>query len=126
MLQAWCWPLAAALLLPLVAALITASVAALIGWRGLDTRELHFDGVRVGHEHLVGDPDAGLGQFLGTLEVGRISIAALSLSLTQAVLDQLTDGVTAGEIPLYQQGGAPEMSWRGLARYWTKKSEADS
>jgi len=58
-----------------------------IGWRGLDTRELHFDGVRVGDEHLVGDPDAGLGQFLGTLEVGRISIAALSLSLTQAVLD---------------------------------------
>ena len=29
----------------------------------------------------------GLGQFLRTLEVGRISIAALSLSLTQAVLD---------------------------------------
>ena len=31
-----------------------------------------------------------LGQFLGTLEVGRISIAALSLSLTQAVLDMAT------------------------------------
>jgi alkylation response protein AidB-like acyl-CoA dehydrogenase len=58
-----------------------------IGWRGLDTRELHFDGVHVGDEHLVGEPDAGLQQFLGTLEVGRISIAALSLSLTQAVLD---------------------------------------
>ena len=38
-------------------------------------------------EHLVGDPNLGLGQFLQTLEVGRISIAALSLSLTQAVLD---------------------------------------
>ena len=33
----------------------------------------------------------GLGQFLGTLEVGRISIAALSLSLTQAVLDLALD-----------------------------------
>ncbi len=33
----------------------------------------------------------GLGQFLGTLEVGRISIAALSLSLTQAVLDLAFD-----------------------------------
>ena len=32
-------------------------------------------------------PNLGLGQFLRTLEVGRISIAALSLSLTQAVLD---------------------------------------
>jgi short-chain 2-methylacyl-CoA dehydrogenase len=58
-----------------------------IGWRGLDTRELFFDDVWVPDEHLVGDPDLGLAQFLRTLEVGRISIAALSLSLTQAVLD---------------------------------------
>jgi alkylation response protein AidB-like acyl-CoA dehydrogenase len=62
-----------------------------IGWRGLDTRELWFDDVWVPDEHLVGDPDLGLGQFLQTLEVGRISIAALSLSLTQAVLDLATD-----------------------------------
>jgi alkylation response protein AidB-like acyl-CoA dehydrogenase len=59
-----------------------------IGWRGLDTRELFLDDVWVPDEHLIGDPDLGLGQFLQTLEVGRISIAALSLSLTQAVLDQ--------------------------------------
>ena len=58
-----------------------------IGWKGLDTRELFFDDVWVPDDHLVGDPDMGLGQFLKTLEVGRISIAALSLSLTQAVLD---------------------------------------
>jgi short-chain 2-methylacyl-CoA dehydrogenase len=58
-----------------------------IGWRGLDTRELWFDDVWVPDDQLVGDPAMGLGQFLGTLEVGRISIAALSLSLTQAVLD---------------------------------------
>ena len=62
-----------------------------IGWRGLDTRELYFDDVWVPDEHLVGDPDLGLGQFLRTLEVGRISIAALSLSLTQAVLDMAMD-----------------------------------
>ena len=41
-----------------------------IGWRGLDTRELFFDDVWVADEHLVGDPAMGLGQFLGTLEVG--------------------------------------------------------
>ncbi|MBV9659813.1 MAG: acyl-CoA dehydrogenase family protein [Acidimicrobiales bacterium] len=58
-----------------------------IGWHGLDTRELYFDDVWVPDDHLVGDPDLGLGQFLKTLEVGRISIAALSISLTQAVLD---------------------------------------
>jgi alkylation response protein AidB-like acyl-CoA dehydrogenase len=61
-----------------------------IGWRGLDTRELFFDDVWVSDEHLVGDPAMGLGQFLRTLEVGRSSIAALSLSLTQAVLDLAT------------------------------------
>jgi alkylation response protein AidB-like acyl-CoA dehydrogenase len=58
-----------------------------IGWRGLDTRELWFDDVVVPDDHLIGDPELGLSQFLRTLEVGRISIAALSLSLTQAVLD---------------------------------------
>jgi len=62
-----------------------------IGWRGLDTRELFFDDVWVPEDRLVGDPDMGLRQFLQTLEVGRISIAALSLSLTQAVLDLATD-----------------------------------
>jgi short-chain 2-methylacyl-CoA dehydrogenase len=62
-----------------------------IGWRGLDTRELWFDDVWVPDDHLVGDPGMGLAQFLRTLEVGRISIAALSLSLTQAVLDLATD-----------------------------------
>jgi alkylation response protein AidB-like acyl-CoA dehydrogenase len=62
-----------------------------IGWRGLDTRELFFDDVWVPDDHLIGDPSMGLSQFLRTLEVGRISIAALSLSLTQAVLDLATD-----------------------------------
>jgi len=62
-----------------------------IGWRGLDTRELFFDDVWVPEDHLVGDPAMGLSQFLRTLEVGRISIAALSLSLTQAVLDLALD-----------------------------------
>jgi alkylation response protein AidB-like acyl-CoA dehydrogenase len=62
-----------------------------IGWRGLDTRELFFDDVFVPDDQLVGDPAMGLSQFLRTLEVGRISIAALSLSLTQAVLDLALD-----------------------------------
>ncbi len=61
-----------------------------IGWRGLDTRELYLDDVWIPDEQLIGDPNLGLSQFLRTLEVGRISIAALSLSLTQAVLDLAT------------------------------------
>ena len=62
-----------------------------IGWKGLDTRELFFDDVWVPDDHLVGDPDDGARPVPRTLEVGRISIAALSLSLTQAVLDLALD-----------------------------------
>ncbi|MHB1130653.1 MAG: acyl-CoA dehydrogenase family protein [Ilumatobacteraceae bacterium] len=58
-----------------------------IGWKSLDTRPLMFDDVWVTDEHLIGDPSMGLGQFLGTLEVGRIAVAALSMSLTSAVLE---------------------------------------
>ena len=62
-----------------------------IGWRALDTRELTFDDVRVTDDHLLGDPARGLQQFLEVLEVGRISIAALSVSLAQAVLEMSLD-----------------------------------
>jgi alkylation response protein AidB-like acyl-CoA dehydrogenase len=65
-----------------------------IGWRGLDTRELYFDDVWVPDDQLLGDPNLGLRQFLRTLEVGRISIAALSLSLTKAVLDLALEHAT--------------------------------
>jgi len=50
-----------------------------IGWKGLDTRDLFFDRVWVPDSQVVGDPGGGLAQFLGSLEVGRISIAALSI-----------------------------------------------
>jgi short/branched chain acyl-CoA dehydrogenase len=50
-----------------------------IGWKGLDTRDLFFDNVWVPDSQVVGEPGGGLAQFLGSLEVGRISIAALSL-----------------------------------------------
>lgn len=62
-----------------------------IGWKALDTRPLAFDDVHIGDDHLVGDPSMGLGQFLSTLEVGRIAVAALSMSLTSAVLDMARD-----------------------------------
>ena len=45
---------------------------------------------------------------------------------TRGVVAELDDRLSAEETFLYQQGGAPEMSWHGLARYWKKKSEASS
>ena len=62
-----------------------------IGWHGLDTRELFFDDVFVSDDQVVGEPGAGLGQFLGALEVGRISIAALSVGTAQGALNLALD-----------------------------------
>jgi alkylation response protein AidB-like acyl-CoA dehydrogenase len=58
-----------------------------LGWHALDTRELSFTDCFVPGENLIGDPAGGLAQFLGALDAGRISVAALSLSLAQAALD---------------------------------------
>jgi short/branched chain acyl-CoA dehydrogenase len=83
-----------------------------IGWKGLDTRALFFDDVWVPDDHLVGDPAMGLTQFLRTLEVGRISIAALSLSLTQAVLDMATE-YAKERMHLVVSGGAVQAGRHG-------------
>lgn len=58
-----------------------------LGWHALDTRELIFSDCWVSDEHLVGDEGDGLRQFLQVLDPGRISVAALSLSLASAALD---------------------------------------
>jgi short/branched chain acyl-CoA dehydrogenase len=57
-----------------------------IGWKGLDTRDLYFDNVFVPESQVVGEPGGGLGQFLTALEVGRISVAALSLGTAAGAL----------------------------------------
>ncbi len=58
-----------------------------IGWHAVDTRELVFEGCRVPADHLIGERGVGLRQFLQTLAIGRISVAALSLGLAQACLE---------------------------------------
>src|SRR5437762_2077467 len=59
-----------------------------IGWHALDTREQVFDHVRLPLDHVVGGAGTGLRAFLSSLDAGRISFAALSLSLAQAALDE--------------------------------------
>ncbi|MDR0360250.1 MAG: acyl-CoA dehydrogenase family protein [bacterium] len=89
-----------------------------VGWHALDTREQVFDGVRVPRDHVLGRGDgghspkdqgdgghspkeqgdgghspkepagSGLRVFLSALDAGRISIAALSVSLAQAALTE--------------------------------------
>lgn len=62
-----------------------------LGWHALDTRELFLADCFVADDHLVGDDARGLTQFLNALDPGRISVAALSLSLAQAALELAVD-----------------------------------
>jgi short/branched chain acyl-CoA dehydrogenase len=58
-----------------------------LGWHACDTRELVFTDCWISDDHLIGDEGNGLRQFLQVLDPGRISVAALSLSLASAALN---------------------------------------
>ena len=57
-----------------------------LGWHAMDTRELIFADCWVPDDHLIGPEGNGLRQFLSVLDKGRISVAALGLSLAKAAL----------------------------------------
>ncbi len=59
-----------------------------LGWHISDTHPLTFIDCRVPEENLLGDRGRGYAQFLSTLDDGRVAIAALSVGLIQACLDQ--------------------------------------
>jgi butyryl-CoA dehydrogenase len=59
-----------------------------LGWHSSDTHGLTFDECRVPEQNLLGQRGRGYAQFLSTLEAGRIAIAALSVGLAQACLDE--------------------------------------
>src|SRR6478672_10281449 len=58
-----------------------------LGYRGIETVEMVYDGHRVPADPLLGDPGRGLGYILGALEVGRINIAARAVGLARAAFD---------------------------------------
>jgi short/branched chain acyl-CoA dehydrogenase len=57
-----------------------------LGWHAMDTRELIFADCWIPDDHLIGEEGNGLRQFLSVLDKGRISVAALGLSLAKAAL----------------------------------------
>lgn len=59
-----------------------------LGWRASDQRPLLFRGCRVPEGNLLGGRGRGLAQFLETLDAGRVAVAALSVGLAQACLDE--------------------------------------
>jgi alkylation response protein AidB-like acyl-CoA dehydrogenase len=58
-----------------------------MGIKGSPTRELFFDGVRLGEDRLVGDPGTGFSTALRTLDHTRPTIAAQAVGVAQGALD---------------------------------------
>jgi len=62
-----------------------------LGDKGCPTAELRFDGMEVPADRRLGEEGAGFVQALKTLNGGRITIAARSIGLAQAALDDALD-----------------------------------
>jgi alkylation response protein AidB-like acyl-CoA dehydrogenase len=58
-----------------------------MGWRSQPTRQVQFDGCRVGASALLGEEGAGFRYAMAGLDGGRLNIAACSLGGAQAALD---------------------------------------
>jgi short/branched chain acyl-CoA dehydrogenase len=59
-----------------------------MGWKASDTRPLIFEDCVVPEENILGRRGDGFKQFLQILDGGRVAIAALSVGLAQACLDE--------------------------------------
>ena len=60
-----------------------------LGYKGIDTGELRFDGVRVPADNLIGGEEGrGLQQILAGLELGRINVAARGVGLARVCLEE--------------------------------------
>ena len=81
-----------------------------LGWHASDTHPLTFEDVRVPESNLLGERGRGFGQFLATLDDGRVAIAALAVGCVQACLDMSVQ--YAGERTTF---GVPIGSKQGVA-----------
>ncbi|HEY4386476.1 MAG TPA: acyl-CoA dehydrogenase family protein [Ktedonobacteraceae bacterium] len=59
-----------------------------MGWKASDTRPLVFEDCVVPTQNILGKRGDGFKQFMSILDAGRIAIAALSVGLAQACLDE--------------------------------------
>ncbi len=58
-----------------------------LGYKGVETVEMSYDGHRVPADAMLGDPGRGLGYILSALEVGRINVAARAVGVARAAFD---------------------------------------
>jgi alkylation response protein AidB-like acyl-CoA dehydrogenase len=59
-----------------------------MGWRASDTRELVMEEAFVPDDQVLGEIGEGFGNFMRTLDAGRIGIAALSLGIAEGAFEQ--------------------------------------
>ncbi|BCL80262.1 acyl-CoA dehydrogenase [Ktedonobacteria bacterium brp13] len=59
-----------------------------MGWKASDTRPLSFEDCVIPEANMLGRPGEGFKQFMQILDAGRVAIAALSVGLAQACLDE--------------------------------------
>jgi alkylation response protein AidB-like acyl-CoA dehydrogenase len=57
-----------------------------LGYKGIDSAELHFDDYRVPARNLIGEEGRGFQQAVGGLELGRINVAARGVGVAAAAL----------------------------------------
>ncbi len=58
-----------------------------LGYKGLETRTVTFDGLRVPAANRLGEEGDGFRQFMAAIELGRVNVAARGVGLAQAALD---------------------------------------
>ena len=79
-----------------------------LGWHASDTHPLSFDDCRVPEGNLLGTRGKGFGQFLATLDDGRVAIAALAVGCIQACLDMSVEYAgerTTFDVPIGSKQG---------------------
>lgn len=73
------------------AAGLTRSPLAKMGWWCSDTAQLHFDGVRVPIDHLIGDEGAGFRLIMQNFNSERLLMSAGAIAFAQVCLDEAID-----------------------------------
>ncbi|GAA0685954.1 acyl-CoA dehydrogenase [Kitasatospora atroaurantiaca] len=81
-----------------------------MGMRSSPTAQMHFDGVRVSRERLIGEEGQGFQIALSALDSGRLGIAACAIGVAQAALDLAVDYARTR-----QQFGRPIADFQGLS-----------
>ncbi|KQV09861.1 MULTISPECIES: acyl-CoA dehydrogenase family protein [unclassified Kitasatospora] len=81
-----------------------------MGMRSSPTAQIHFDGVRVDRDRLIGEEGQGFQIALSALDSGRLGIAACAIGVAQAALDLAVE--YAGT---RQQFGRPIAEFQGLS-----------